>query len=119
MRELENLAVELRAGRINRFDFLRAAAGLGLSAAAAASLLDPFNALSVMAAANPNVTPAHPAQKAKYLIGFSQITLSVSWRTAESGSMQAEAKKRSAKYSYVTTVANDDTNKQVSDMGDL
>ena len=53
MRDLEKLAAELRAGKINRFDFLRAAAGLGLSAAAAASVLDPFNAMSVLAATNP------------------------------------------------------------------
>ena len=59
MRDLEKLAGELRAGRINRFDFLRGAAGLGLSAAAAASVLDPFNAMQVMAASkgNPLITP--------------------------------------------------------------
>src|SRR5918912_1612421 len=119
MRELENLAAELRAGKINRFDFLRGAAGLGLSAAAAASALDPFNALAVMAACNPNQTPAHAPKKAKYLIGFSQSELNNPWRTAESDSMAAEAKLRKAKYNYITTVANSDTNKQVSDVGDM
>ena len=92
MHELENLAAELRAGKINRVDFLRGAAGLGLSAAAAASTLDPFNALAVMAACNPNQTPAHPPKKAKHLIGFSQSDLNNPWRTAESDSMRAEAK---------------------------
>jgi len=117
--ELETLAAELRAGRINRFDFLRASAALGLTAAAAASVLDPFNALSVMAATNPNVTPAHPVKKSKYLIGFSQSELTNGFRSTESASMAAEAQKRSAKYNYTTTVANSDSNKQVSDVGDL
>ncbi len=117
--ELETLAAELRAGRINRFDFLRASAALGLTAAAAASVLDPFNALSVMAATNPNVTPAHPMKKSKYLIGFSQSELTNGFRSTESASMAAEAARRSAKYSYTTTVANSDSNKQVSDVGDL
>ncbi|HWE61112.1 MAG TPA: ABC transporter substrate-binding protein [Chloroflexota bacterium] len=119
MRDLERLAAELRAGTIDRFDFLRAAAGLGLSAAAAAAVLDPFNALSVRAAANPNVTPAHPAKKAKYLIGFSQSELDNGWRSAETDSMLAEAKKRTSSYNYTYTVAQGDTNKQVSDVGDL
>ena len=119
MHELEQLAAELRAGKINRFDFLRGAAGLGLSAAAAASALDPFNALAVMAACNPNQTPAHPPKKAKRLIGFSQSELNNPWRTAESDSMRAEAKKRTATYAYIQTVANSDTNKQVSDVEDL
>lgn len=119
MRDLQQLAADLRAGKINRFDFLRGAAGLGLTAAAAVSALDPFNALSVLAATNPNVTPASTAKKAKYLIGFSQSELNNPWRTAESDSMAAEAKRLSAKYDYVATVANSDTNKQVSDVGDL
>ena len=121
MRDLERLAAELRAGKINRFDFLRGAAGLGLSAAAAASVLDPLNAMGVMAAArpNPNHTPAHPPKKAKYLIGFSQSELNNPWRTAESDSMAAEAKKRASRYGYIQTVANSDTHKQVSDVGDL
>jgi len=119
MRELDKLATDLRSGRINRFDFLRGAAGLGLSAAAAASVLDPFNALGVMAAANPNVTPAHPVKKAKHLIGFSQSELNNGFRVAETNSMAAEAKRLSAKYSYKFTVANSDTNKQVSDVSDL
>lgn len=119
MRDLEKLAAELRAGKINRFDFLRATAGLGLSAAAAASVLDPFNAMSVLAGTNPNMTPAHPPKKTKYLIGFSQSELNNPWRTAESDSMNAEAAARSAKYNYITTVANSDTNKQVSDVEDM
>jgi ribose transport system substrate-binding protein len=119
MRDLDKLANELRAGKIDRFDFLRATAGLGLSVAVAASALDPFNALAVRAAANPNVTPAHPAKKAKYLIGFSQSELDNGWRSAETNSMAAEAKKRAAKYNYTYTVANSDTAKQVSDVGDL
>ncbi|HEY8282961.1 MAG TPA: ABC transporter substrate-binding protein [Chloroflexota bacterium] len=119
MRDLETLGAELRAGKINRFDFLRAAAGLGLSAAAAVVVLDPFNAIQVMAAANPNVTPAHPKAKAKHLIGFSQSELNNPWRTAETDSMAATAKQLSSRYSYIATVANSDTNKQVSDVGDL
>lgn len=119
MRDLDKLAAELRAGKIDRFAFLRASAGLGLSAAAAASLLDPFNAISVLAATNPNVTPAHPKKKSKYLIGFSQSELDNGWRSAETNSMAAEAKKRTGKYNYTYTVANSDTNKQVSDVGDL
>ncbi len=119
MRELEKLGAELRAGKIDRFDFLRGAAGLGLTAAAAVSVLDPANAIRVLAAVNPNATPAHRAKKAKYLIGFSQSELNNPWRTAESASMTAESKKRSASYSYITTVANSDTNKQVSDVEDM
>jgi len=120
MQDLNRLAAELRAGTINRFDFLRGAAALGLGAAAAASALDPFNALAVMAAsANPNQTPAHFMKKAKYKIGFSQSELNNPWRVAESDSMAAEAKKRSARYTYIATVANSDTHKQVSDVGDM
>jgi len=119
MRDLQQLAADLRAGKINRFDFLRGAAGLGLTAAAAVSALDPFNALSVLAATNPNVTPASTAKKAKYLIGFSQSELNNGWRVAETTSMAAEAKKHAGKYTYASTVANSDTNKQVSDVGDL
>ena len=119
MRDLQQLAADLRAGKINRFDFLRGAAGLGLTAAAAVSALDPFNALSVLAATNPNVTPAKVAKKGKYLIGFSQSELNNGWRVAETTSMAAEAKKHAGKYTYASTVANSDTNKQVSDVGDL
>ncbi len=121
MRELDKLAMDLRAGRINRFDFLRAAAGLGIGAAAAASVLDPMNALSVMAASkpNPNITPAHPPKKSKYLIGFSQSELNNAFRSTETASLLAEAQKRSSRYTYTATVANGDTNKQVSDVGDL
>jgi ABC-type sugar transport system substrate-binding protein len=122
MRELETLADELRAGKINRFDFLRGAAGLGLGAAAAASILDPFNAISVMAASktNPLITPAHPAKKSKYLIGFSQSELNNTWRFAETKSMKDEWTAHwTTKYDYISTVANGDTAKQVSDVGDL
>jgi ABC-type sugar transport system substrate-binding protein len=122
MRDLDKLAAELRAGKINRFDFLRGAAGLGLSAAAAASVLDPVNAMAVMAASkgNPLVTPAHPPKKAKYLIGFSQSELNNTWRFAETKSMKDEWSAHwSAKYDYAYTVANGDTSKQVSDVGDL
>ena len=118
MRDLQQLAADLRAGKINRFDFLRGAAGLGLTAAAAISALDPFNAMQVLAAANPNVTPAKVAKKGKYLIGFSQSELNNGWRVAETTSMAAEAKKHADKYTYASTVANSDTNKQVSDVGE-
>ena len=119
MRELEKLAAELRAGGINRSDFLRGAAGLGLTAAVAITALDPFNAMSVLAASNPNSSPAHPAKKSKYLIGFSQSELDNGWRTAETNSMASFAKTLSSRYDYVATIANGDTNKQVSDVGDL
>jgi ribose transport system substrate-binding protein len=119
MRELESLAAELRAGRINRFDFLRGAAGLGIATSVAIATLDPVNAMRVLAAGNPNLTPAHTAKKAKYKIGFSQSELDNGWRTAESDSMAAEARRLSARYDYVTTIANSDTNKQVSDVGDM
>ncbi len=119
MRELDKLAAELRSGRINRFDFLRAAAGLGLTAAAAASALDPFNALSVMAATNPNVTPAHPTQKSKYKIGFSQSELNNGFRVTETDSMANEAKLRANKYTYQFTNAHSDTNQQVTDVNTL
>ena len=119
MRDLQQLTADLRAGKINRFDFLRGAAGLGLTAAAAISALDPFNALQVLAASNPNLTPAKVAKKGKYLIGFSQSELDNGWRSAETNSMAAEAAKHTGKYTYTYTVANSDTNKQVSDVGDL
>ncbi len=122
MRDMDKLAGELRSGKINRFDFLRGAAALGLSAAAAASALDPFNAMEVMAASkgNPLVTPAHPPKKAKYLIGFSQSELNNTWRFAETKSMKDEWTAHwTAKYDYISTVANGDTAKQVSDVGDL
>ncbi|HVA89766.1 MAG TPA: ABC transporter substrate-binding protein [Chloroflexota bacterium] len=119
MRELNYLAADLRAGKINRFDFLRGAAGLGITVAVAASALDPFNAMQVMAAVNPNITPAHPKMKAKRLIGFSQSELDNGWRSAETNSMAAFAKTVRGRYDYVPTLANGDTNKQVSDVGDL
>ncbi len=119
MRELDNLAADLRAGKVNRFDFLRGAAGLGLTAAVAASALDPFHAMQVMAATNPNLTPAHAKKKVKYLIGFSQSELDNGWRTAETSSMAATAASLQDRYDYMSTIANSDTNKQVSDVGDM
>ena len=119
MRELDKLATDLRAGRINRFDFLRGVAGLGITATVAAAALDPFNAMQVLAAANPNSTPAHPKKKAKYLIGFSQSELDNGWRTAETSSMAATAASLQDRYDYISTIANSDTNKQVSDVGDM
>ena len=83
MRDLEKLAAELRAGKINRFDFLRGAAGLGLTAAAAVSASTPSTPCRCWPPANPNVTPAQVAKKAKYLIGFSQSELNNGWRVAE------------------------------------
>ncbi len=100
---------------LQRREFLRRSAALGL-AVGAGRVLVPFAAY---AAGNPNATPAKAAKKAKYLIGFSQSELNGTWRTAESDSMAAEAQKRSDKFDYRTTVANSDTNKQISDVSDL
>ncbi len=121
MRELDKLAAELRTGKINRYDFLRGAAGLGLTAAVAASALDPFHAASVMAATNPNHTPAMTKKKSKYLIGFSQSELANGWRGAETDSMNAWAARPEikAKYNFKMTIGNGDTSKQVTDVYDL
>ena len=101
---------------VDRNEFLRLSASLGVLASAGGLVLDPRAAF---AAGNPNQTPAKVAKKSKYLIGFSQSELNGTWRTAESESMEAEAKKRTDKYDYRATVANSDTNKQISDVSDL
>ena len=101
---------------LHRREFLRLSATLGFATAASGVLVPSFSAF---AAANPNVTPAKLPKKSKYLIGFSQSELNGTWRTAESESMADEAKKRADKFDYRTTVANSDTNKQISDVSDL
>ncbi len=112
MRDLMVLADALRAGKIVRSEFLRAAATFGVGAAGLA-------AAGLPAFADANATPTHPPKKTKYSIGFSQSELNSDWRNAESDSMAAEAKKRAAKYDYRQTVANSDTNKQINDVADL
>ena len=101
---------------LDRNEFLRLSGAAGIVAGTSGLVLRPFSAL---AAGNPNVTPAKVTKKAKYLIGFSQSELNGTWRTAESESMEAEAKKRTSKFDYRATVANSDTNKQISDVSDL
>ncbi len=115
MRTLSDLSRALKAGRIDRPQFLRLVAALGGASALPLSL----GAVPAMAAANANQTPARPPKKSKYLIGFSQSELNNAWRFAEQTSMESEAKARSAKYDFKSTNANSDTNKQVSDVADL
>ncbi len=113
MRDLMELADALRAGKMGRSEFVRAAAALGVGAAGFAAV--GFNP----AFADPNATPTQAAKKSKYVIGFSQSELNNGWRVAESDSMAAEAKKQADKYDYRQTVANSDTNKQINDVSDL
>ncbi len=114
MRDLSNILRDLKAGRIDRTEFLRLTAALGTAAAL------PFGVGRLpAAAANANETPMKMAKKGKYLIGFSQSELNNAWRFAEQTSMESEAKARGDKYELKSTNANSDTNKQVSDVADL
>ena len=115
MADISELLRDLRAGRINRPEFLRISAALGATSLIPIGLHPTLAA----AAANPNMTPASPPKKAKYLIGFSQSELNNAWRFAEQTSMDSEAKVRASKYDFKSTNANGDTNKQVSDVADL
>jgi ABC-type sugar transport system substrate-binding protein len=115
LRDLSAILRDLKAGRIDRPEFLRLTAALG----AASALPFGLRATPAFAAANPNQTPATITKKSKYLIGFSQSELNNAWRFAEQSSMESEAKARSSKYDFKSTNANSDTNKQVSDVADL
>jgi galactofuranose transport system substrate-binding protein len=55
----------------------------------------------------------------KIVAGFSQMENDGPWRIAETNSMKDEATKRSAKFDMVTTDAQGQTSKQVSDVEDL
>jgi ribose transport system substrate-binding protein len=55
----------------------------------------------------------------KIVVGFSQMENNNPWRIAETNSMKDEAAKRSAKFELVTTDAQGQTSKQVSDVEDL
>jgi galactofuranose transport system substrate-binding protein len=55
----------------------------------------------------------------KIVAGFSQMENDGPWRIAETNSMKDEATKRSAKFDMVTTDAQGQTAKQVSDVEDL
>jgi ABC-type sugar transport system substrate-binding protein len=112
---MSDILRDLRAGRIDRAEFLRLATVLGAASAVPFGLRPAFAA----AAANPNATPATITKKSKYLIGFSQSELNNAWRFAEQTSMESEAKLRASKYDFKSTNANSDTNPQVSDVADL
>jgi ribose transport system substrate-binding protein len=55
----------------------------------------------------------------KSVVGFSQMENNGPWRIAETKSMRDEAAKRAEKYELVTTDAQQQTSKQVSDVEDL
>ena len=59
------------------------------------------------------------ASGGKSVVGFSQMENNGPWRIAETKSMRDEAAKRADKYELVTTDAQAQTSKQVSDVEDL
>jgi len=58
-------------------------------------------------------------KKDKLVVGFSQMENNNPWRIAETNSMKDEAQKRADRYELVTTDAQGQTSKQVSDVEDL
>jgi ribose transport system substrate-binding protein len=58
-------------------------------------------------------------KKDKLVVGFSQMENNGPWRIAETNSMKDEAKKRADRFDLVTTDAQAQTSKQVSDVEDL
>ncbi|HEU4404140.1 MAG TPA: ABC transporter substrate-binding protein [Polyangiaceae bacterium] len=58
-------------------------------------------------------------KKDKLVVGFAQMENDGPWRIAETGSMRDEAKKRADRFELVTTDAQGQTSKQVSDVEDL
>jgi galactofuranose transport system substrate-binding protein len=58
-------------------------------------------------------------KKDKLVVGFSQMENDGPWRIAETNSMKEEARKRAERFELVTTDAQGQTSKQVSDVEDL
>lgn len=74
---------------------------------------------AVIAALLPLALTGCAKKKDKIVVGFSQMENDGPWRIAETGSMKAEAQKRADKFELVTTDAQGQTSKQVSDVEDL
>lgn len=74
---------------------------------------------AVIAALLPLALTGCAKKKDKIVVGFSQMENDGPWRIAETGSMKSEAQKRADKFELVTTDAQGQTSKQVSDVEDL
>ena len=74
---------------------------------------------AIIAALLPLALTGCAKKKDKIVVGFSQMENDGPWRIAETGSMKAEAQKRADKFELVTTDAQGQTSKQVSDVEDL
>ena len=70
-------------------------------------------------AAAPESSAAAPAEAKKYLIGFSTDTTTSAWRSKMVTEMEAAVAAHADELELVVTVAEDDTNKQISDIEDL
>jgi galactofuranose transport system substrate-binding protein len=114
----EELIERLRRRELTRAEFLRAAVALGVSIPTIATLLNGGSDVA-LAGCDPSKTPASVTKKSKYTVGFSQSELNNPWRTAETDSMNDEAKKQAGEFNYIWTNANSSTNKQVSDVEDF
>lgn len=115
-RDLEEL---LKRGDLNRGEFIRAAAMLGVSMSAVGAVLNGGADVAAAASCRPSGTPAHVPKKAKYSVGFAQSELTNPWRTAETNSMLAVAKQQSSRFTYSWTNAYSSANRQVSNVEDF
>ncbi|GAC1469978.1 MAG: ABC transporter substrate-binding protein [Chloroflexota bacterium] len=118
MVQFKDLEELLKHGDLDRGQFIRASAMLGVSMSAVGAILN-GGADVAAAACRPSSTPARVPRKAKYKVGFSQSELNNPWRTAETESMQAVAKMHSNRFIYTWNTANSSTNKQVSNVEDF
>ena len=114
--DLEDL---LKSGDLTRNEFIRASAMLGVSIFTVGKVLNGGSDVAEAASCRPSSTPARVANKAKYKVGFAQSELTNPWRTAETDSMLAEAKKQANRFSYRWNNAYSSTNKQVSNVEDF
>lgn len=79
-----------------------------------------LSAVTLVAAAIAAVAGAGCAKKKdKLVVGFAQMENDGPWRIAETNSMKEEARKRAERFELVTTDAQGQTSKQVSDVEDL
>ena len=114
--DLEDL---IKRGDLNRGEFIRAAAMLGISMSAVGAVLNGGSDVAEAAACKPSKTPAKVTKKAHYKVGFAQSELTNPWRTAETDSMKAVFGQHKNRFSYTWNNAYSSTNKQVSNVEDF
>jgi len=114
--DLEDL---IKRGDLNRGEFIRAAAMLGVSMSAVGAVLNGGTDVADAAACKPSRTPAKVPKKANYKVGFAQSELTNPWRTAETDSMKTVFNQHKNRFSYTWNNASSSTNKQVSNVEDF